>query len=423
VLAATGTALTGVLAGCGDLNPLSSETTVEYDESALDTLPGPLPKVPAATPVQPTSAHLAAARQRIRSLLEDTDVSRIPNEAVRQRLAREDETARAALTRDDDHENARVDALTGLTHPRSEAMFVHAGLAAFDDALTAADVAARRDRHHRNAEAFLTDYRYVGPPEDPVGALVEHARITDWGETGVRIGQANRHREYENTVLHVAELAQDVEWGRAYAADARRLHERYASTLDDPRDYENLFSRVADSLVKDVSTHVDAPDWEALTSGFERDIENTAGADLLEEFARGRLNSAQNAVEHHDDGRNALAVGSAMRALSADRALADARDAVSDGAYAVPGSVAPIAEERTAAMEGLRSLLDASPAPLARRLAPYVRIPIRNADEHVREGDVFEPGRHLYAQYAVANRFAAAAPAVVRRVGRALEAR
>ncbi|MFT4889818.1 MAG: hypothetical protein ACI9YT_000729, partial [Halobacteriales archaeon] len=35
---------------------------------------------------------------------------------------------------------------------------------------------------------------------------------------------------------------------------------------------------------------------------------------------------------------------------------------------------------------------------------------------------VSAPGRFLYGQYAVANRFAAAAPAVVRRVGDALEA-
>lgn len=418
----TGTALTGTLAGCSDLKLLSSETNVEYDESSLATIPGELPQVPSATPVQPTPAHLAAARERIRLLLDDADVSRIPNEVVRQKLDREREAARAALTRDEDHQTTRVDTLAGLTHPRSEAMFVHAGVAAFDDALTAGDVDARRDRHHRDAEAFLADYRYVGPPDDPVGALAENARIVDWGQTGVRITETNRHHEYENTVLHVAELAQDVEWGRAYAADARRLREHYGSTLDDPRNYGNRFSRVADTVVTDVSAYVVPPEWEALTSEFERDVENTAGATLLEELARSRWSGAQNAVESHDDGRHALAVVTSMRAITADRAFAAATDAVSDGGYGVPESVAPIAAERTAAVEGLRALLDTSPASLARRLARYVRIRLRNADEQVQRGSVSAPGRFLYAQYAVANHFAAAAPAVVRRVGPALEA-
>jgi hypothetical protein len=410
----------GALAGCSDLNPLSNERSVEYDESTLATLPGDLPRVPAAVPVQPTPAHLATARERIRSLLDDTDVSRVPNEVVRHRLARERESARRALTRDDDNEPTRVDALASLTHPRSQAMFVHAGLAAFAGDLTVADVAARRDRHHRDAEAFLDDYRYTGPSDDPVGALTEHARIVGWGRTGARLTEANRHHEYENTVLHVAELAQDIEWGRAYAADARRLREHYVTTIDDPHDSGTRFSRVADALVEDIEAHADAPDWEALTSGFERTVENTAGGNLLEELARGRWSGAKNAVEDHDAGRHALAIVSAMRALAADRAFADASEAVADGAYGVPESVDPIAAERAAAVEGLRGLLDTSPAPLARTLASYVHNPIRNADRNIREDTVSSPGRSLYAQYAVANRFAAAAPAIVRRVGDAL---
>mgnify|MGYP006896937834 FL=1 len=411
----------GTLAGCRALNPLSSEKTVEYDESALATLPSDLPRVPAAIPVQPTSAHLTAAHERVRSLLDDTDtaISAVPNGVVRHRLASEGESARAALAQNDD-ESTRVDALAGLTYPRSEAMFVHAGLAAFDGDLTAADIAARRDRHHRDAEAFLDDYRYVGPSDGPVGALTEHARIVGWGRTGSRLTETNRRYEYENTVLHVAELAQDIEWGRAYAADARRLREHYMTTLDDPRDYGNRFSRVADDLVADIDPYVDAPDREALTSGFERDIENTAAAKLLEELARSRWSGAKMAVEDYDDGRNALAIVSAMRALAADRALADAREAVSDGAYSVPESVDPIEAERTAAVEGLRTLLDTAPALLVRRLAVYARNPIRNADRDIREDTVSSPGRSLYAQYAVANRFAAAAPAIVRRVEDAL---
>ena len=109
-----------------------------------------------------------------------------------------------------------------------------------------------------------------------------------------------------------------------------------------------------------------------------------------------------------------------MRALAADRALADAREVVSDHAYSVPESVEPIKSERTVAVEGLRTLLDPAPALLARRPAVYARNPIRNADREIREDTVSSPGRSLYAQYAVANRFAAAAPAIVRRVGDAL---
>lgn len=420
LLAAVGTSVTTALAGCSDLGPLSDEASVEYDDSAIASLPGDIPQVPSAVPVPPTDAHLASARDRIRSLLDGADVSRVPNEVVRQRLARERESAREALSPADEGER-RTAALAGLTHPRSEAMFVAAGLAAFDETLTAADVEARRERHRRDADSFLAEYPHVGPPGDPVGAFAEHARITDWGRTGARLVEPDSHREYENAVLHVAELAQGVEWGRAYAADARRLHAHYVSTLDDPRDYGARFASVAATLVDDVAAHATAPDWETLTSDIARDVADTPGETLLEDLARSRWSAAENAVERHDDGHAVGAVVPAMRALAADRAFADARDAVSDGAYGVPETVDPIAAERAAAVDGLRTLLDTAPELLARRLAHYVRNPIRNADERAAEHTGAAAGSDLHATYAVANRFATAAPAVVRRVGDLLE--
>lgn len=416
MLATVGTALTSALAGCSNLTPFSEETSVEYDESAIAALPGDIPSVPPVTPVQPTDAHLTSARDRIRSLLDDTDVSQVPNAVVREELARERESARAALSSDDTG-GSQVDALAGLTHPRSEAMFVNAGLAAYGDSLTAEDVNKRRERHHHDAASFLADYSSVGPPDDPVGAFAEHARITGWGYTGARLTEPKQRHEYENTVLHVAELAQTVEWGRAYAADARRLHEHYTSTLNDLRDYGEQFASVAATLVDDIASHATPPDRETLASEIERDVANTPGATLLEELARIRWGGARNAVERRDDGRDVGVVVPAMRALTADRALTDVRRAVSDGAYGVPESVDPIAAERTAAVDGLRALLDTSPGLLARRLAGSVRNPIRNADRTAEESPGVAAGPDLYAQYAVANRFAAAAPAVVQRAG------
>ncbi len=418
-IAAVGTALAGGLAGCSGLQ--SSETTVEYDESAIRALPEDLPRVPATIPVQPTEAHLAATRERVRSLLDGADVSAVPNGAVRHELAAERDAARDALSDDHDGES-RADALAGLTHPRSEAMFVHAGLAAFDDELTAADVRARRERHHRDATSFLADYRYAGPPDDPVAALAQHAGITDWAQTGVRLTQAKERYEYENTVLHVAELAQGVEWGRAYAADARRLHERYVSTLDDPRDHGARFASVADTLVGDVEPNATPPELDAVGSEIDRDIADTPAETLLEALTRSRWVGTENAVEQHDDGRSAGAIVAAMGGLAADRALAAAETAVADGEYGVPESVDPIAAERTAAVDGLRALLDSSPVLLARRLAQTVHGRIRNADELIQSDVVSEPGRSLYAEYAAANRLAAAAPAVVERVGDAVDA-
>ncbi|MEF8858896.1 MAG: hypothetical protein V5A38_08215 [Halolamina sp.] len=87
MLATVGTALTSALAGCSNLTPFSEATSVEYDESAIAALPGDIPPVPPATPVQPTDAHLTSARDRIRSLLDDTGVSQVPNAVVRDRLA------------------------------------------------------------------------------------------------------------------------------------------------------------------------------------------------------------------------------------------------------------------------------------------------------------------------------------------------
>ncbi|QKY21807.1 hypothetical protein B4589_015390 (plasmid) [Halolamina sp. CBA1230] len=417
-LAAVGAAVAGGLAGCSALRS-SDEPAVEYDESALGALPGDLPEIPPTLPVQPTDAHVAAARDRVRSLLEGVDPSRIPNEVVRRRLTAEAESARAALDEDDD--GPRADALTGLTHPRSEAMFASAGFAAFEGELTPADVETRRERHHRAAASFLDDHSPVGPPDDPVGALAQHLRITEWGQTGARLTEPQEHYEYENTVLHAAELAQGTEWGRAYAADARRLYDHYTSMLDDPRDYEDRFADVAATLVDDVAEHTTPPDWGALGSDLDRDVTDTAGEDLLQELARRRLTDAEQAVERHDGGHDAGAVVFAMRTLAADRAFEAARTAIEDGEYGVPESVDPIAAERAAAVDGLGTLLDTSPAMLARLLALLVANPIRNADRRVREDDVYDVGRSLYARYAVANRFAAAAPAVVRRVGDAVD--
>lgn len=419
VLAGVGTALTGTLAGCNGLTPLSGEPTVEYDESDIAALPGAIPRVSPAIPVQPTDAHLTSARDRIRSLLDGADLSRIPNAAVRDELARERESARAALS-SEDPEESRAEALEGLTHPRSEAMFVDAGLAAFRDALTAEDVGTRRERDHADAESFLADYSHVGPPDDPVAAFVEHVRITDWGYTGVRLTEPKSRREYENTVLHVAETAQSAEWGRAYAADARRLYERYASTLDEPREYGDHFAGVAATLADDIASHATRPDWEALTSDVSRDLSNTPAEKLLRELAQIRWTSAQNAVERRDAGRDVGAVMPALGVLTADRAFADAKNAVSDGAYGVPESVDPIAAERAAAVDGLRALLETAPEPIARRLAGYVHTPIRNADRTADENPGGAEGADLHAQYAVANHLAAAAPPVVRRAGEIL---
>ncbi|WP_049980191.1 hypothetical protein [Halolamina rubra] len=419
LLAAVGTALTGALAGCGDLDPFSEETPVEYDDDAIAALAGDIPEIPPPVPVQPTDEHVETARERIQTLLDGTDLSRIPNAVVRDVLAREREAARGALSADDDGEPP-IRVLPSLTHPRGEAMFVDAGLAAFDDELTEAAVESRRERHHRDAASFLDDYSHVGPAGDPVAAFAEHARITDWARAGARLTEPASHHEYENTVLHVAELAQRLEWGRAYAADARHLHDHYVSTLDDRRDYEERFASVAATLVDDVEAHASPPDWEELTSDFERNVSDTPAERLLEELARSRWIGAQGAVEHHEDGHDVGAILPAMRALAADSAFADAREAVSDGAYSVPESVDPIEAERAAAVKELRSLVDTDPALLARRLAQYAYYPIRNADRSATEGGIAADGRDLYAQYAVANRFATAAPAVVERVGSAL---
>ncbi|GAA0291534.1 hypothetical protein [Halarchaeum salinum] len=97
-------------------------------------------------------------------------------------LAREREDARDALTEADS--GSRVDALAGLTHPRSEAMFANAGFAVFEESLTPSDIAARRQRHHENAEAFLAEYAYVGPTDDRVAAFAEQCENrrlgSDW---------------------------------------------------------------------------------------------------------------------------------------------------------------------------------------------------------------------------------------------------
>jgi hypothetical protein len=103
--------------------------------------------------------------------------------------------------------------------------------------------------------------------------------------------------------------------------------------------------------------------------------------------------------------------------MIADRAFSEVKDAVSDGAYGVPESVDAIAAERAVAVDGLRVLLNTSPELLARRLAIYVRNPIRNADRTIDERNVPVDGADLYVEYTVASRFAAAAPAVVQRVG------
>lgn len=301
-------------------------------------------------------------------------------------------------------------------------MFVAAGLAVFRGEITAEDIAARRERHHADAESFLADYSHVGPPDDPVGAFVQHARITDWGYTGRRITEPKSRPEYQNTVLHVAELAQNAEWGRAYAADARRLHDRYASTLDDEREYGAQFRTVAATLADGVSSHATPTDPEALTSDIGRDVSGTPGGKLLGELSKIRWTSARNAVERRDAGRDVGAVIPALGASTADRAFTDARAAVEDGAYGVPESVDLIAAERAAAVDGLRALLDTPPGPIANRLAGYARTPLRNADRTADESPGDADGSDRYAQYAVANRLAAAAPPVVRRAGEAIRA-
>ncbi|GGN08648.1 hypothetical protein [Halarchaeum nitratireducens] len=417
-LTATGAALAASLAGCGGRFG-GGDPAPDYDVDALAATLDPLPDVPVAVPVQPSREHVSAARERVRALL-DGDVSRVPNAVVRDRLAAEREDARDALA---DSPSSRLDAVSGLAHPRGEAMFVRAGLAAFDGDLTRSDVAARRERVTGALDAFEANRRYVGG-DDPVAALVEHVEIGSWRADAhsVLASTVPDAHDPENDVLGVAEHAKDVEWGRATLADARRLAARYRGTLSDPVDYGGRFAAAAAALADALPDDATArPDFDAAGTTIERGIADTAAATLLRELRRSRWQNATDVAEERSAGRSPLAVASAMRALVEGAALADATAAIRDGAYARPDAIDVIAAEREAAVDALRTLREDGPAPLASRVASSVRARMRWADRDVRDGvDDRSLADDVYADYAYAHRVAAAAPPVLDRVADAV---
>ncbi|GGM62410.1 hypothetical protein J2752_001518 [Halarchaeum rubridurum] len=421
VLAATGAALTASLAGCGGLLG-GDEAPPDYDADALAATLDPLPDAPVGVPVQPSREHVADARERVRTLRAG-DVSRVPNAVVRDRLAEKSESAREALA---EQSSNRLDAVSGLAYPRGEAMFVHAGLAAFDGELTAADVAARRERVTAALAAFESERRYVGG-DDPVAALVEHVEIGSWRADAASVLSSTEPDALDprNDVLRVGTRAKDVEWGRAALADARRLAAHYRGTLAEPVDHRGRFAAAAAALAGALPADVtDRPDLNDVGAGMDREIAGTAAATLLRDLRRSRWRHATDVADERDAGRYPLAVTAAMHALVEEAALADARAAIRDGAYARPETVDAIAAERDAAVGALRELRQTGPEPLASRIAASVHARLRWTDRDVRDArDGVSDGYladDVYADYGYARRVAAAAPPVLERVADAV---
>jgi hypothetical protein len=361
--AGLGVGLSGVFA-LDDGRP--AEPDVSYDAGEMRRVVDiGTPTIPRTFPIEIGADHVAANRDRARSLLASApETPDIPNEAAAREYTERYEEAVEALERAADAPTP-YERLDDLQSARWFAADVSAVFAAFEGEVTRADVLARREPVRERLARLRDRWRYVG--DDLAVALSVHreleSRVDDAERTLDRA--AGDGRPDENRVLHVGSIAGTVERARTAAENATYYYDRFVDSLADRRPLGGVFDRAAEVLVADVTARCPAPRSDGWESRFDRDLAHTVARPLL----RGafsevdwRCRNAEEAREHEGVATAVLTAATLDRDL---RALDRVQRAVGRGRYGVPRSVDPVRRERLDALAAIETARDAAPESVA----------------------------------------------------------
>ncbi|WP_318566818.1 hypothetical protein [Salinigranum marinum] len=323
------------------------------------------PTIPRTFPVEIGADHVAANRNRARSLLASApETPDIPNEAAAREYTERYEEAVEALERAHDAQSP-YERLDDLQSARWYAADVSAVYAAFEGEVTREDVLARREPVRERLAGLRDRWRYVG--DDLAVALSVHRELesrVDYAERTLERVERDG-RPDENHVLHVGSIAGTVELARTAAENATYYYDRFVEGLAAPRPLGGVFDRTARVLVADATAQCPDPRSDGWESRFDRDLAHTVARPLL----RGAFSEVEWRCRDADEARERQGVATTvLTAATLDRdlrALDRVRRAVDRGRYGVPRSVDPVRREKLDALAAVETARDAAPESVA----------------------------------------------------------
>ncbi|WP_115865029.1 serine/threonine-protein kinase [Halorussus litoreus] len=352
------------LAGCNEFGLSSEDEPPKIDgEAFADALSADPPTVAETLPVDVEQSHLDASADHARDLLSSVpapfDDEEIPNGAIRDELSRRYEDASAEL---DDARDAPTDAETmvRLRDARGNARGVAAGWEAIDDGLTRADVLDTVPDLRDDIDAFRHQWRYVG--SEPVRTVLAHGQVEELVAyaVGRSRGAAERSRAMPEDPTTVAELAGRIGEARAALDDAEYVFERYADSLDDPRDVRDGLQAAGEDLTATLDDRrASLPDGDPgdASSFVDRDIEGTPVAVALEDLYRG-FEYADGIDEERATGRRASVVLSAHETLVRMEAFESLRERVANDEHVTVESSEDVRRIRERAFEAVEEAVE-----------------------------------------------------------------
>lgn len=414
------------LAGCaGLLGDESDRPTLDVEPVRLATL-DTVPAVHEPLPVTVERSHVAAGRERVRSLLagvpDPLTAATVPNGVVREDLARYRERAENGLRAAADPPT-RYAALEEIRGARGAAAGLAAGVQVVEGDLTVADVEGRgesiRERIARRR------HRDVYPGDDAVGAVLLHGAADELLDRASRRVDAVADPD-EIPALAAAGVAADVERARGALGDATYLAERYLASLNGSSDYAERFETVGERLAGRIEDRAPTPPESGEpTDLIDADLESrfTPGREVLGSLYRD-ARVGESLVAGPTPARTVLRRHEQLIAVGA---LEEALGRLREGERFRPTDAEQLVDYRSAAVEAIRRGRTTEPyRPLVRRGLVHLDDVVRRADadladrtageERVSVGSVDRQA----GEYVRVGALARAAPAAGRTVGDAL---
>jgi len=360
----------GTLAGCSAANPLGGDDETELDGAAIrSAVAAESPRIPERLPVGVGSAHLAATRERARTLLDAVPANlgpeQVPNGAIRERIRRKREHAADSFDRA--HEAPTpFERLEAFADARAEARFAAGAWRAIDEGLTREELADEADAVREDRRAFRERWQYVGG--DPVAAVRVHAAIerrVDRGRADLAFGEPRRYRL--GNPLGVGEIAEEIERARVAVDDAAHCYDRLVQSVDEPTALRARFVDAREALRDAFEA-----EREALPSVDPAKPWQVEGVDVADTPAEAALDDLYRPVDpRHDDrwgeaslARSLLWVHGSFVGLAA---FASLRERVADGETFAVESAEDVAAMRSDAVEAVRTAADESSVPVLTR--------------------------------------------------------
>lgn len=386
VLAATGTAITAALAGCGGVSESlagGDDDTVTYDQAALtDLAERSFPRPPAAFPVSIPSSAFDRHRSRIRTLLDEVPTSpALPNGALSAKLSerRSEVTERfrslsggSAEQSDGSESESALDRATprerleDLRSVRTDAAGLNAAYRAATGEIDLQRLRSRRETVRSALDEFRRSWTYAGA--SPLDALVVHNAIEDLVmdvRYSLRDGASLPERP-RDAPFEVRQFAASVEDARATLADAELFRTIHRESAAEPTSYRETIRKTAEQLSEQyeiTAAHADIHEYtQSEEPPFDRSIEGTPAGELYqyarehvgEEFIREPTLSRQPA-------NRSLEAAVGLAGIYTFRSVVEG---IRAGSYGVPDSVGPIAEAYTDAVDALRMVWEGEPRAL-----------------------------------------------------------